>query len=655
MKYTNILLLLFFIIFLPKNFYAQEEFHLCAKSKIQSGYNQNSLAKINYPGDQTIDVTYYKLNIDINPESKFLSGIVTVKGSFNKSLNNEFYLDLQNVFSVTSVKSTNNDISFSHNNNQVIITLEKVYEKDEEFSVDIYYSGHPGSSGFGSFAFSAHADEHAIWSLSEPFGASDWFPVKDTPDDKADSADIWITVPAGLTAVSNGILVDKSTAGSKTTFKWKTQYPIAQYLLSVAITNYSIYKDYFKYSETDSMEVVHYIYPENLTPERKLQLNRTTNMLEVFTELFGEYPFIKEKYGHAEFGWGGGMEHQTISSMGSFGTDITSHELAHQWFGDKITCKNWENIWLNEGFATYSEMLYREVSDGKNYYDWLVTNEMNSARHALGSIYVENLTVSEIFNGNRSYAKGGIVLHMLRGIVGDDNFFTIIKNYANDPELEYNVAVTEDFKAHAETVYGKTLDYFFDEWIYGENYPKYSYDWRAAELGNNNYEVNIDISQNSNSNPLFFTMPVELKIERNIGDTTVTVFNNEQMQSFTFNVKGKPSNLVFDPRNYILKDILSATDINDEAVISNYKLAQNYPNPFNPTTTIEYSLPIVKASVELKIFDMLGREIETLVNGIQNPGNYEVVWNASKFSSGIYFYSLKTDNFHAVKKMILLR
>ena len=309
-----------------------------------------------------------------------------------------------------------------------------------------------------------------IWTLSEPYGASDWFPCKDTPADKADSSDVWITVDKNLYGVSNGILIGiVKNPDNTSTYKWTNKYPIAQYLISLAISDYTIYKNYFKYSEKDSMPVINYIFPENLA-SYKANLDKVPNMLRVTSDYFGLYPFIKEKYGNAEMGWkgGGGMEHQTVSSMSNFSETVLVHELVHQWFGDKITCRDWQDIWLNEGFATYGEMLYAQKVYGDSAYNDFVTLEMARAKNAKGSIYVQDISsISEIFNGNRSYSKGGIVLHMLRGVVGDSIFFKILKTYSNDPLVAYGTAVTADFQRDAEAVYGEDLEYFFNEWIYG--------------------------------------------------------------------------------------------------------------------------------------------------------------------------------------------
>ncbi|MBK7105332.1 MAG: T9SS type A sorting domain-containing protein [Ignavibacteriae bacterium] len=631
----------------------------CIKSQLSK---HNNFMNITYSGDSKFDVTYYKLIFEITHTPNFLSGNVTINAKSNFDNVTNIFIDLQETMNVQNVTVDGNPVNFIHDNSNTIkIDLGKSLSLNQEFSVQIIYDGIPGSSGFGSFVFSEHDGNPAIWTLSEPYGASDWFPCKDTPADKADSSDVWITADDFFYSVSNGKLIEEKNNGNGTkTFKWKNSYPIAHYLISLAMTNYEIYEQQFEYAENKFMPVIHYNYPENLNDERKLDLDKTTEMLEVFSNLFGEYPFAEEKYGHAEFSWGGGMEHQTVSSMGSFGEEIVSHELAHQWFGDKITCKDWQNIWLNEGFATYAEALWLEAKYGKESYDAEINSIMFRSTFAQGSIYVQDISLlSEIFESSRSYAKGGVVLHMLRGILGDSLFFKSLQTYLVHPNYSYNVAETEDFKNVCEEVSGIDLDYFFDEWIYGENYPKYSLEWNYNSAGNNKNNVQLLLSQEVNTNPNYFTMPVQILIKTNLNDTLITAFNNLQNQTFTFEVDGIPENIELDPNNLILKTVTNITSINNTPQNFDFNLEQNYPNPFNPVTTLKYSIPQNEkretSNVKILIYDVLGKEIKKLVNEKQSPGNYKIEFDGSSLPSGVYIYQLQVGNFLTSKKMILLK
>ncbi|MBA4407016.1 peptidase M1 [bacterium] len=639
--------------------FGQDATELCSQGKINAFQRLNKNNMVMYPGDSNIDVTYYKLDLKLFHASKSLTGVVTVKAKSVVNNLSTFYLDLISNMSVTSVKMNGTSIAFSRSGDFLRFALNNSLSLNEKFELEIAYNGQPASSGFGSFVYTNRGSDKIIWSLSEPYGSKDWWPCKDTPADKADSSDVWITAENYFVSVSNGLLTDVITNGDGTkTYKWKNRYPIATYLISIAMTNYHLFQDQFEYAPGKFLPITNYSYPEKFTPARQTQMETTKDMLKVFSEKFGEYPFLKEKYGHAEFSWGGGMEHQTVTSLVNFNEDLVAHELAHQWFGDKVTCKDWQNIWLNEGFATYSESIYFEAKYGKQIFMNDVAVNMNSAKSAVGSIYVQNISsIGEIFNSRRSYAKGSIVLHMLRGIVGDTKFFQILKEYLLEPGLSYNVATTEDFRRIAERVSGIDLKYFFDEWIYGENFPTYTVEWGYSPDVNNTYKVNLRLTQSPNSNPDFFTMPIQLLITTSKGVTTRTIINNMLVQTFQIPVDGVPSGIQIDPENWILKTITGTIYLGKYDLLPTaFSLNQNYPNPFNPGTLIRYNLA-TDGHVSLKVYDELGKFIVTLVDGIKSKGLYEIKFDALKLnlSSGTYFYTLLTDDYTDTKKMVYLK
>ena len=632
------IILLYIIYLLATSAYADTE--LCGRQRAGI-YSVKGVAV-----DTTIDIKYYGLELKITSNPNYLYGKTRVTGTFLNP-RNSLFLNLSNNLNVDSVNGIN-VTGFSHANNAVNISFTG---NITEFDINIFYRGLPPQTGFGSFVFSTQNNVPVIWSLSEPYGSSDWFPNKNAPSDKADSSDVRITCAQNLTGVSNGKLISEVINNDNTkTYHWKSSYPIASYLISIAVTNYSLYKNYYRYSQSDSMDVTHYIYPTQLN-QLKPNLDLTPRMIEIFSDRYSQYPYLAEKYGHAQFNWGGGMEHQTISSMGSFGWGIIAHELAHQWFGDKVTCRDFHHIWLNEGFATFSEAIYTEAKDGKESYKNYIALKMLDAKKAVGTVYVsDDNNINEIFNGYRSYSKGAVIVHMLRGVTGDSVFFRILKNYLNDTALAYGTAVTEDFQRIAESVYGKSLNYFFQEWIYGENYPKYKIEWSYTQNPASGNDVRVKITQSQNSNPSFFTMPADIKIKTNLGDTVLTVFNNSQVQEFVFNIIGTPSEITFDPDNKILKD-----KSGDEPVESiDFRLDQNYPNPFNPYTVINYKIKSSE-NVTLKVYDASGKEIQTLVNGNQRPASYTVKFVPANMASGVYFYKLTAGGFSETRKMVYLK
>ena len=653
-------ILFFFSAFLS----AQTYYESFIKSEQERYSRVIKISEVQYPGDSKIDVTYYGLDLTVTANPNYLSGSVIIGIQVDTSSINSCFLDLQNALTINSVLLNGTPAVFTHINNIITVTLDRTYVSGEEFFIKVFYQGIPGSSGLGSFEFSAHSGVSAIWTLSEPYGAPDWFPCKDTPADKADSSDVWITVSDQFTAVSNGTLESEVNNGNGTkTFYWKNHYTIAHYLISLAITNYHRYDTYFHYGQNDSMIITHFVYPEQFNLV-KPHCDETAAMISVFSDCYGLYPFIDEKYGHAQFGRVG-MEHQTCTSIGLWETWLVAHELAHQWYGDMITCADWHNIWLNEGFATYSEAVYVEAKNGKAAYNSYVMNEMNQAKNAQGSIWVQDISeVGQIFDWYRTYKKAGVVLHMLRGVVGDSTFFDIMRTYSADTSVAYGVATTEDFQAIAESVYGQSLNYFFQQWIYGEKYPIYSVTWSKTPLGGEAYQIHLNITQTVNPNPAFFTMPVQIKVNFASGDTLVTLFNDAQSQDFQFDIIENPTSIDFDPGKWILKTLQSLTEVEDIYQPIKYSLEQNYPNPFNPRTVISYQLP-VSGNVSLRIYDVLGNEVAILIDGYNEAGKHKVDFDATGLNSGVYFYKLlvselkgkegKAGEFVETKKMILIK
>ncbi|MCX6121304.1 MAG: M1 family aminopeptidase [Ignavibacteriales bacterium] len=596
------------------------------------------------------DVTYYRLALNIFTQSNSLKGKVTIKGICRDSAS-ILTLDLVNRMQVDSVLVDGHTTSVAHNDNSFDISLARTFTSGEVLSVDVFYEGAPLATGFGSFMFDSHSGVPWVYSLSEPYGAKDWWPCKDDPSDKADSADIIVTCDSTLKVGSEGTLVSVVNNGNGTsTHHWKERYPIASYLISVAITNYTQFSNWFRYSATDSMEILNYVLPEHDSTARQ-NLPHVVHMLEIYSNLFGLYPFNKEKYGHSEISGGSSMEHQTMTSLTSFNEDVLSHELAHQWFGDMITCQTWSDLWLNEGFAQYSSALYRERQYGVTSYWTYMNSQLDQAKLAHGAIGIpDTSSVLNLFNPQRIYSKGATVLHMLRHVLGDSIFFLSVYTYANDPKLKYSSATMKDFQTVCETVAGKSLAFFFQEWLYGDRFPDYSYAWTWNSLGDSSF-ILLTINQTTiGTTPSFYTMPIDIRISANGHDTTIIVFNNAQQQNFTIPYPVKPSVVFLDPEGWILKFLFSEND----RPPSIYLLEQNYPNPFNSTTTIVYQIPR-QEQVVLKIYDILGREVTTLVDAKQYSGVYEYQWNPHIMASGIYFYRLNTGSVQIQRKMVLLK
>lgn len=523
-----------------------------AKAKALSAARQAYAAKA-LAGQGDFDALYYGLDLKIDTTAKVIWGAVTMQGKSKVSSLSTVILDLFDNMVVDSIKTGGTNLAFTHSSNLVNITLDRAYALDENFLFTVYYHGHPVEGGFMAFSFRYHGSPRVpiISSLSEPYFGRTWWPSKDHPSDKADSADINVIIPSNLIVASNGLLRSVTDNGNGTkTYKWHESYPIVTYLISVAITNYTIFSDYYHYSPTDSMEVRYFVYPEYYSQAVSGYVI-TVGAIDFYAQTFGEYPFIQEKYGMAHFPWGGGMEHQTCTSLlySWYDPYVIVHELSHQWWGDYITCGDWHNIWLNEGFATYCEALYFEHIYGTSYYHTYMGYLDYTGG---GTIWVQDTTdVGEIFS-SLQYDKAGWVLHMLRHVVGDSAFFRSLRAYYSDPRFAYGTALTADFEGVCESVSGMDLSWFFQEWIYGTYRPNYQVSWMYENLGGT-YRVYLHLDQIQSTPPLVFTMPVDVTVSTPSGDTTVVVFNNQRSQDFQFDLHSQPTALILDKDQWILK------------------------------------------------------------------------------------------------------
>jgi aminopeptidase N len=606
--------------------------------------------------DARIHVTYYRLRLNVSPSATLLTGDVTAEAVCVAESLSTVNLDLSGTMTIDSVLGGGGSLRFSQFLQGFQVQLERTYHRGETLTLDTYYRGVPVPTGYGSFESTSQNGVPWIWTLSEPYGARDWWPCKDDNSDKADSMDMFVTVPAGLKAGSNGRRAGTQiNASGTTTFHWSERYPIAVYLVSLAITNYTEIDDWFAYSPSDSMPIVNYVIPELLGGGAGA-LGETKSMLRIFSEAYGLYPFISEKYGHAQFGWGGAMEHQTMTSTSNFAESTISHELAHQWFGDMITCANWPSLWLNEGFAVFSESVFLERYYGPAAYRAHIGDVMTAALNATGTLYVQDTsTVASLFDYNRVYAKGAWVLHMLRHVLGDSVFFRSMRAYASDPRFRFRSATTEGFRSVCESVSGKDLRYFFDEWVYGEGYPRYVYRWTSAPSAGG-YSVAVMLSQTGSSAATpFFRMPVDIRAVAGTRDTTFTVFHSATGEIFTLQVPFAPASVEIDPDKWILRDVVSPDAILPEA----YALGQNYPNPFNPGTWLSFSLPH-RSDVTLAVYDPLGREIAVLLRGQVEAGTHTMRWEGTdtggrRVASGTYFYRLAAGTYTETRKMVLVR
>ena len=645
----------FFIFLTP--FYGEdiEPKYLCSHEKSASRWQaQNSTLNQN---QEKIDIKFYELNLDIDFNSSRLRGSVTVNGVIGNIYPDFIELDLYDNMTVDSILQNNIPILYLHENDMLKIPISDITLDDENlFSLTIFYQGTPDHCGAGGFKFDEHQNIGHVWTLSEAYCARSWWPCKDDPSDKADSVNIIISVPIepAYIVASNGLLSSTTINNNKKTYFWKERYPITTYLVSLAIYPYTKWVDqYVSPISSDTMLIEHYVFPDRYEASYP-NYSLTKDMLSFFSELFGEYPFISEKYGHADFTWGGGMEHQTLSSMGSFSQNLMVHELGHSWWGNLITCKTFNDIWLNEGFARYCQALWAEHMYGREaYFDFM----NNHAYYGAGTIYVENPSSnSQIFSAGLSYNKASWVLHMLRHKVGETMFFDILKSYASNDSLSYNAASTSDFQKVCEDISGLDFEQFFQQWIYGERYPKYELSWWHE--GNGIYNVKIDQVQSYN----FFSMPIDLKFSGSAGpmlvDTTIVIENNNSSQLYEFSgFNFLVENVMLDPENWILKEATYSVNEIDNILPDRVEVEKAFPNPFNSKVKLSFYInpQFGDTHVNVNIFDLRGKIVESLIDNEFIPGYHTTFWNANGKSSGVYFIQLATDNYIDSQKILFLK
>jgi aminopeptidase N len=533
---------------------------------------------------------------------------------------------------------------YSHTNNIIQINFTNSLVANAYDMVTIYYQGAPPSSGFGSFNNETHGPNNTpiMWTLSEPFGAKEWWPCKQDLNDKIDSIEIEVTTPIGYKVAANGLLISETIIGGNTTTRWQHKYPIATYLIGISITNYSIFNLQTNLTN-GTLNVLNYVYPEDSTDAYN-SINGMLNNLQFYDSLYAPYPFMNEKYGHAQFNWGGGIEHQTMSFVGNFSFELLAHELAHQWWGDKVTCGSWKDIWLNEGFATYSTGLCYERFSPDLYWKIWKKNQVDFITSSPdGSVYVtDTLNNERLFDARLTYSKAAMVLHMIRWKIGDAHFFDALRIYQNSPLLVHQYARTNDLKNIFEAESGQNLDEFFNDWFYGEGFPSYTITY-SQDI---NDLVTFEVSQTqSHPSVSFFEMPIPIQFKNATHDTLLIfdhTFNNE---IFTAQLNFKVDSLILDPDHWIVCTQNGLTGLH--SVESNLLKAHVFPNPANANIQINIPANDFINYSQISIMDALGNNVN-LKPQLKQLNSSSFLMNIYELKSGIYFITVmsNTQQYH---------
>lgn len=632
------------LLFLPLFHFAQDSKGNCSSVKrhqnVQLKSNTFSVSQI--AETEKYDVHYYFLNLNMTNTSTTLSGSAEIHAKARVNLDSAL-VEFFNTFVISSIEVNGTPVNYNRQNSALKIPVNKL--QGENFVIHVNYSGTPPTSatnplGGGGMtnASSPSWGNQVTWSLSEPFAAYEWFPVKQSLKDKADSCSVWVTVPSNCKAGSNGVLQQVVDLGNGThRFEWKHRHPIDYYLISVAVAKYVEYNVTANPVGSGPVLIQNFIYdnPQTL-PNFQNDIDETADFLELFAGLFGPYPFADEKYGHCMAPISGGMEHQTMTTQGFFNPTLTAHELAHQWFGDHITCSSWADIWVNEGFASYAEYMMLEALYPGDQLQDMLDRHSDIMQQTGGSVWVsDSLNDGSIFSSRLVYNKGASIVHTLRFLIGDDAvFYQGLKNaqilYAD------SVASGMDIIEVFENESGKDFSNFAEEWYFGEGYPTYSVRWNTVGT-----DLLLEINQTT-SKPLvtpLFTNDLELLFDRTgVADTTIrfeiTGTHNQfiipNATNYVNITKIDPNNWICNKSAGIVKDNNFTAGISENAAVSTISV---YPNPTSSYVTIE--MKNTNENYELILLDSKGRSV------LSQNFDHSTTLDLKDYASGTYILQVK--------------
>lgn len=590
------------------------------------------------------DLKYHRCHWKLNPKiGSHIKGAVLFDFVVERN-SDSLVFDLTEKLQVDSVKRGRVLLNWERKGDRVLVFKNGGWKEGARDSFEVFYGGNPiGVTGNnGAYTYEFHASGPIISTLSQPYGAPYWWPCKQSLSDKIDSIDIIVDTDKDFKVGTNGLLLSTTSLDATThRVHWKHRYPIAMYLVAIAVSNYEESVDYVHFHDrNDSLPVLNYIFPQFLSTASQ-EAKGVVPMLRLYDSLFIPYPFPSEKYGHAQFTWGGGMEHQTMSFMVNFSYDLMAHEVAHQWFGDMVTCGSWNDLWLNEGFATYLTALAYEFLKSKDEFRFQMRIMRNNiTQNDNGSVKPSDTSrVNVLFNGRLTYRKGAWLLHMLRNQVGDSMFFEGCRQFLTGGNRAYGFSTTDEFRQVMEAVSGQDLKWFIKQWYEGQGHPELKINWQ--QRGN---EVQLSIGQTpSNPTMPFWRIPIPMEFRNAEGRTERRTFYPDSLQKiYRFALAFSADTAIFDPDITVLAKF-SVGGLNLDAVQQEDIVLQ--PNPTVDFWTLYARNPVIQ---RVEVYNVVGQRL--WVAALDSSLSVRI--DTRNWPSGTYITKIFTDSFVYSKKCL---
>ena len=615
----------------------------CSEGKTRSALRKSRISSSQQAMEDKYDVRFEHLNLDVERDTTYISGWVRTIATVTSSTLDTFAFELHPALQIDSVLMNGIKAPFLRSGNYTGAAFPASAASGSVIDARIYYHGTPPSNlasalgdGFSNAASPTWGNK-ATWSLSESFAAYEWWPCKQSLRDKIDSSWFFITTDTSNKAGSNGLVQQVIVLpNGKARYEWKNNTPIDYYLISVSVAQYVEYNLYaYPVNIPKPVLIQNYVYNNPATLGNfKSVIDQTKDFIELFSKLFGPYPFPDQKYGHCMAPIGGGMEHQTMTTLGSFDFTLVSHELAHQWFGDHVTCKTWSDIFVNESFASYSEYLAFQYLDPLNAASHMLNQHSSIMSRPGGSVwFTDSNNTARIFDSRLSYDKGSAMLHWIRFELNNDTvFFHVLQSYQK--QFANSTATAIDFKTVLETVSGMDFTDLYNEIFYGEGYPTFSVRWN--QLADMFVLVSNETVSMPSITPLFKT-PVEFRLSRPAGDTVIRVMQLHPSDTFRIRLSGTVTAVTADPANWIFNR--TGTNVHDPAFtgIAGESIIKPefivYPNP--AFESLHLRLP-GRGKFDIKLFDVSGKIL------FSYPGSNRDLIDISQLKPGVY--SLKINS-----------